>query len=132
MNHERGLQKALIAQLKGDAALTALIAGRVFDGTPADAVCPHLSLGRWESRPVGADGGGVEHIVTLTATSRFDGTEEAKAILAAVRARTADAALEADGVRTVSLGVRFTDVFRTADRRRTYAVMRLRAVTEEI
>ncbi|MNT79122.1 hypothetical protein D3C72_2184270 [compost metagenome] len=51
---------------------------------------------------------------------------------AAVRARVADAPLEADGVRAVSLGVTFTDVFRSGDLKRAWAVMRLRAVTEEV
>ena len=51
---------------------------------------------------------------------------------AAVRARVADAPVKADGVKAVSLGVTFTDVFRSADLKRAWAVMRLRAVTEEI
>ena len=50
----------------------------------------------------------------------------------AVRAALNDAVLEADGVRTVSLGVVFSDVFRTGDWRRTHAVLRVRAVTEAI
>ena len=64
--------------------------------------------------------------------SRFRGTEEAKAVLAAVRLRLADAPVEADGVRAVSLGVVFADVFPAADGARTYAVLRVRAVTEEV
>ena len=51
---------------------------------------------------------------------------------AAVRRALNDAALEADGVRTVSLGVSFADVFPSADGARTFAVLRVRAVTEEI
>ena len=53
-----------------------------------------------------------------------------------MRARVADAPVEADGVKAVNLGVTFTDVFRSADLKRgqtrAWAVMRLRAVTEEI
>ena len=41
------------------------------------------------------------------------------------------AALEADGVRPATLRTVFSDVFRAGDGRRTYAVVRLRAVTEE-
>jgi hypothetical protein len=53
-------------------------------------------------------------------------------VLAAVRARLSDAVLEADGVRTVNLRVSFADVFSGAGGARTFAVLRVRAVTEEI
>jgi hypothetical protein len=135
--HELALQKALIAHLKADAAVRALLGepARIWDAAAGpdagDAVFPHLLIGRCESRPVGADGGGVEQALTLTVVSRFRGTEEAKAVLAAVRLALHDAALEADGVRTVSLRVTFADVFPSADAARTFAVLRVRAVTEE-
>ena len=132
--HELALQKALIAHLKADAAVRALLGepARIWDAVPADPVFPHLLIGRCESRPVGADGDGVEQALTLTVVSRFRGTEEAKAMLAAVRLALNDAALEGDGVRTVSLGVSFADVFPSADGARTFAVLRVRAVTEEV
>lgn len=132
--HELALQKALIAHLKADAAVQALLGepARVWDAAPADPGFPHLLIGRCESRPVGADGGGVEQALTLTVVSRFRGTEEAKAALAAVRSALNDASLDADGVRTVSLRVSFADVFPGADGARTFAVLRVRAVTEEV
>lgn len=132
--HESALIKALIAWLKADAALKALLGDpvRVWDEPPVEIAWPHLALGRAESRPVAADGGGVEHRLTLTCVSRFAGAEEARAICAAVRARLDDAALVADGVRTVSLRITFTDVFRSADLKRTFGLMRLRAVTEAV
>ncbi len=132
--HELALQKALIAHLKADAAVQALLGepARVWDVAPADPAFPHLLIGRCESRPVAADGGGAEQALTLTVVSRFRGTEEAKAVLAAVRSALNDAALEADGVRTVSLRVPFADVFPGANGARTFAVLRVRAVTEEM
>ena len=132
--HELALQKALIAHLKADAAVQALLGepARIWDSAPPDAAFPHLLIGRCESRPVAADGGGVEQALTLTVVSRFRGTEEAKAVLAAVRLALNDVALEADGVRTVSLRVAFADVFPSADGARTFAVLRVRAVTEEV
>jgi hypothetical protein len=132
--HELALQKALIAHLKADAAVTALLGepARIWDAAPKDAAFPHLLIGRCESRPLGADGGGVEQAMTLTVVSRFRGTEEAKAVLAAVRVALTDAVLEADGVRTVNLRVTFADVFPGADGARTFAVLRVRAVTEEV
>lgn len=132
MSHELALQKALIAHLKADAAVQALLGERVWDTPPASAGYPHLHISRSESRPVNADGGGLEHLLTLTIISSFQGAEEAKAAMAAVRARLTDAVLEADAFRTVSLGVRFTDVWRSPTGPRTYAVLRVRAVTEEL
>ena len=133
-DHEGALVKALIAHLGGDGALQALLGDpvRVWDEAPSGAGFPHLVLGRCESRPLNADGGGVEQRLTLTCASRFRGLEEARAVAAAVRARVVDAPLEADGVRAVSVAVTFTDLFRSADLKRAWAVMRLRAVTEEI
>jgi len=131
-DHESALQKALVAALKDDATLAALLDGRVWDQAPQGAAFPHLLIGRCESRPLDADGGGVEQALTLTGVSRFAGSEEAKAVAAAVRACLHEATLEADGVRTVSLRVVWSDVARSGDGRRTWAVVRLRAVTEEI
>ncbi len=132
--HELALQKALIAHLRGDAAVRVLLGepARIRDGPTDETACPYLLVGRGESRPMPADGGGFEHALTLTVVSRFRGTEEAKAVLAAVRLALNDAELSADGVRTVSLGVSFADVFPSADGARTFAVLRVRAVTEEV
>ncbi len=133
-DHETALQTAMIGWLRDDATLQAVLGdpARIWDQAPKDAGYPHLVLGRCESRPVAADGCGIEHRLTLTCASMFGGTEEAKVVAAAVRARLTNAVLEADGVRTVSLAVMFSDVFRSADHRRTWAVMRVRAVTEEM
>lgn len=133
--HELALQKALIAHLKADAVVQALLGlpARIRDAAaPTEAGFPHLLIGRCESRPVAADGGGVEQALTLTVVSQFRGTEEAKAVLAALRVALNDALLEADGVRTVNLRVSFADVFPSADGARTFAVLRVRAVTEEV
>ncbi|HST91554.1 MAG TPA: DUF3168 domain-containing protein [Brevundimonas sp.] len=134
MSHELALQKALMAHLRADPALQALLGSpaRISEITAASEELPHLLIGRSESRPLRADGGGTEHVLTLTVVSRFRGSEEAKAVLAAVRTRLSDAAVEADGVRTVGLRVAFADVFPAADGHRTFAVLRVRAVTEEI
>ena len=133
MNHELALQKALIAHLSADVGVGALLGEppRIWDAPPARPGFPYLLIGRSESRPVAADGGGVEHALTLTVVSRFRGTEEAKAVLAAVRLSLGEAALAADGVRTVSLRATFADVYPAPDGVRTFAVLRVRAVTEE-
>lgn len=134
MSHELALQKALVAHLASDAGLGALLGSppRIWDAPPAHPGLPHLLIGRSESRPVEADGGGVEHALTLTVVSAFRGTEEAKSVLAAARHALTDVVLEADGIRTVGLRATFAEVYPTPDRLRTYAVLRVRAVTEEI
>lgn len=133
MSHELALQKGLIAHLAGDPNLGALLGEppRIWDAPPARPAFPYLLIGRCESRPVAADGGGVEHAVTLTVVSNFRGTEEAKAVLAVLRSSLADAMPGADGVRTVSLRLTFADVYPAPDGLRTFAVLRVRAVTEE-
>lgn len=133
-DHESALQKALIAHLRADAALKALLGepARIWDEAPREAAYPHLLIGRSETRPVAADGCGVEHQLSLRCASRFGGTEEAKAICAAVRAAVHEAALEADGVRAVSIRATYADVFRSNDKRRVWGVVRIRAVTEDI
>nr|WP_240387191.1 DUF3168 domain-containing protein [Brevundimonas naejangsanensis] len=74
-DHEGALVKALIEHLRGDGALQALLGDpmRVWDEPPQGAGFPHLVIGRCESRPLNADGGGVEHRLTLTCASQFRG-----------------------------------------------------------
>ena len=132
INHEAALQTALIARLRADDALDALTGGRIWDGEPAKRVFPYVTVSRVESRPVRADGGGVEQVLTLTGHSRFEGLEEARAISAAIRAALHEADLTAEGVRVVNPRVTFADVFGSPEGRRSHAVVRVRAVTEEI
>ena len=132
INHEAALQTALIARLRADDALDALTGGRIWDGEPAKRVFPYVTVSRVESRPVRADGGGVEQVLTLTGHSRFEGLEETRAISAAIRAALYDADLTAEGVRVVNPRVTFADVFGSPEGRRSHAVVRVRAVTEEI
>lgn len=132
INHEAALQKALIARLRADDALDALTGGRIWDGEPAKRVFPYVTVTRVESRPVRADGGGVEQVLTLTGHSRFEGLEEARAMSAAIRAALNEADLTAEGVRVVNPRVTFADVFGSPEGKRSHAVVRVRAVTEEI
>ena len=64
--HELALQKALIAHLGADAGVQALLGdpARIWDVAPEAAAYPHQLIGRCESRPLAADGGGVEHRLT--------------------------------------------------------------------
>jgi len=132
VDHEAGLRAALLDRLRADEGVQAKLAGRVWDEPPPVPAWPYLSLGRCESRPVPAEGCGVEHRLTLNLVCRHGGGEAARQIVAAVRAALDDGILQAEGVRTVSLRLIFADVFRTRDSRHAGAVMRLRAVTEAV
>lgn len=133
MSPDLALHRALLDHLRADAGLIALLGDppRIHDAPPAQPVWPMVVFGRAETRPWGGlDGEGLEHALTLTCLSRFDGAEEAKAVVAALRARLHDAALTLDGWRLVNLRVTYGDVFRAADARTILGVLRLRAVTE--
>lgn len=132
MSHELALQKGIVARLKADATLDALVAGRVWDAVPPDPLYPHVKLGRSQSRPVGGGGGAMEHQLTVIVASRFCGTEEARAVAAAVRLSLSEAMIEADGVRSLKLDVPLSEVLAADDRLTTWAVIRVRAVTQDI
>ena len=132
MDAERALQGALITLLRGAPGLHPLLGNpaRVFDATPEAPSYPYVALGRSQVRPWAGTDDGLEHSLTLTCVSRFDGTEEAKAITAALRTTLHDAAPAMTGWRVVNLTTTFADVFRAADRRSVFGVLRVRCVTE--
>ena len=137
LDPERALSAALIVALRADAGLQPLLGGRVYDEPPPRPDYPYLHLGRMQSRPWGGASGadeaeGVETVVTLTCVSRFGGAEEAKAVNGAVRACLHDAAPTLVDSRVVTLRCTYADVFRAADWRSTYGVVRLRVVTEPL
>ncbi|MFZ5670890.1 MAG: DUF3168 domain-containing protein [Pseudomonadota bacterium] len=133
MSPDLALHKALLEHLRADPAVAALVGGRIWDAPPDEPDWPYVLFGRAESRPWGGlDGEGVEHAVTLTCHSRFEGAEEARAIVAALRACLHNAAPAVDGWRLVNLRATYADVFRAAAGRAVQGVVRLRAVTEPL
>ena len=133
LDPDRALQAAVLTRLRADASLTALLAGRIYDEPPASPLYPYVTLGRAETRPWGGvDGEGVEHAITLTCVSRFGGAEEAKAVVAALRASLHGAEFALTDHRLVNLRASFADVFRASDWRSTFGVLRVRAVTEPL
>jgi len=135
LDPERALQLALLTKLRANTDLVALLGNppRVYDVAPADPVYPYVSLGRSETRPWGGlDAEGLEHVLGLTVVSVFGGSEEAKAVMALVRLSLHGAALSLDGHRLINLRVTYADLFKAADWRSTFGVLRLRAVTEPL
>lgn len=132
MSHELALQKGLIARLKADATVAALVGDRIWDHPPTDVAFPHVRLGRAEVRPLPGGGEALEQRLSLIVVSRFAGTEEARAIAAAIRVCLVGAEIEADGVRSLGLEVPVSEVLAADDRTTTWAVIRVRTVTQDI
>ncbi|MCR6658569.1 MAG: DUF3168 domain-containing protein [Asticcacaulis sp.] len=127
------LQAGLLAWLRGQSSLAVWLGSpaRVYDQVPAGVVYPYVSFGRVSAQSIGGvDAEVTEQAINLMCVSRFDGSEEAKAMAAELRVLLDGAALEIAGL--VSLRVTYVDVFRSADQRTTYALVRLRAVTEAV
>jgi len=117
--------------------MAALTGAAAYDAPPPQAAYPGLLIGWTESQS--ADGrapdgqaGALDHVLTLTALSRFPGSEEARAIASAVRATLHNAALPLDGSGLVSLRVVFTDIYLCADGVTVMGLVRVRAVTKPL
>ena len=127
----RALAAAIREACLADAPLQAIVADRVFDDPPPDAVFPYVTFGRFESLPVDVSlAAAVEHTVTLHAWSRYGGRAEALDIIAALRGALHHAPLSIVGGRVVLVLTQFSDVFRSGDGITTHGVLRLRAITE--
>lgn len=130
---ERALTAALLTALQAAPPLDPELGAppRVWDEPPDRPLYPHVLIGRSQSRPAGGPASeGQEHAVNLTVVSRYGGAEEARRIVAAIADRLHNADLPLTDHRLANLRVAFKDVFRAADWRSTYGVIRLRAVTE--
>lgn len=136
---DSALQVAVLARLVSEASLQPLLGNppRIYDEPPLDLVYPFITLGSSQTRPYGGlvDPVGLEateHAISLTIASVSGGTEEVKTLLGLVRLALHGVALTLEDHRLINLRVTFADVFRAADWRSTYGVLRLRAVTEPI
>lgn len=87
MNVELEIQGAIVARLKADAAVTALIGARVYDSVPANATFPYVSIGPVDSVEADAECiTGLEVAQQIDCWSRANGFPEVKKIVDAVRA----------------------------------------------
>ena len=139
LDAERALQGAILTRLAAQVPLWALLGNppRVYDEPPADLIYPFVTLGSSQTRPFGgvvelASAEAMEHAISLTIASVLGGTEEVKAVMGLVREALHGAELTLEDHRLVNLRVTYADVFRAADWRSTYGVLRLRAVTEPL
>ncbi|MDI7775383.1 DUF3168 domain-containing protein [Asticcacaulis sp. EMRT-3] len=131
----RDLQAAILNWLTGQASLSVWLGtpARIYDQPPAEPVYPYVTLGRVQAQAIGGvDCDLTEQTLSLLCVSRFGGSEEARAMAGELRVLLDGAALTLTDQALVSLRVSFIDVLRAADRRTTYALVRLRAVSEPL
>ncbi|KDB03411.1 gene transfer agent protein [Defluviimonas sp. 20V17] len=100
------LQSAVFAQLSGDAALSALVGGGVYDAVPAgDKPATFVVLGPEQVRDRSdSTGQGAEHRLTISVHSTAAGFQEAKKAAAAVAAALVDAPLVLSVGQLVGIG----------------------------
>lgn len=132
MSVEAALQKAIVGRLKGDAPLTALISGRVYDRVPAGAALPYVHI---RSIQVVDDGAecidGAEVFIDLDVWSNAVGKVEASRAAGAVRKALHEAALPLDEPYALTeIAHRDTDVGDGGDELLTRARMTFRALAE--
>lgn len=108
------LQRALVAALSGDAVLAAR-GLRLFDGPPADARPPYLSVGQdvvtergWQG------GGGTEHRFSVSMWEAREGFAATKEVLADVERVVLSIPRRTEGIRLTSLRLLRASVRRTA------------------
>jgi Protein of unknown function (DUF3168) len=90
-NVELELQGAIVARLRADPAVAALVAGRIYDAVPQGAVFPYVSIGPVDSVDDDADCiTGLEVAQQIDCWSRATGFPECKKIVDAVRAALHD------------------------------------------
>ncbi|HBS31897.1 MAG TPA: DUF3168 domain-containing protein [Parvularcula sp.] len=128
------LQAAIVAHLKADAGLKALIGDppRVVDGPSRERVYPFVSYDDARETPLGPAPGHVEHDIRLSVHSRYEGRREAKEIATAIVSALNEAPLNLAGRRLVSLRAVYSDVFHRLETDAHQGVIRFRAVTEAI
>ena len=128
------LQKAIVARLRSDAGVEAIVDDRIYDNVPPDPAFPYLSLGPEQSLPDRASCGydGSDITLQIDAWSRQPGFAEAKRAAEAVRRALIDAPLELDGHRLVDIALESISTVRDPDGLTSHAVVTMRALTEPI
>ena len=126
------LQKALVAVLKADAGVNAIIAGRIYDAVPGGAVKPYLSFGPFQMLPEHGsclDGG--EAFVTLDGWAAGPDTVQVKQLGAAVAKALDLAPIMIDAPpRLVEMTVEQTQYMRDPDGITAHAVITVHAFTD--
>ncbi len=128
------LQKAIVATLKADAAVNAIIAGRIYDAVPQNAALPYVSLGPFDLVPeVGDCIDGATMFIQLDGWAAGPDTVQVKRLGAAIAAALDEATLTLDAPqRLVEMTLERTQYLRDPDGITAHAAMTIRAATEPI
>lgn len=84
------LQKGVVAALKADAGVSALVGTRVYDEPPQGVTMPYIRLGNIEPRPLRTDCGAASEVVfgvevhSRPVAGRVEATQIAEAVVAAL------------------------------------------------
>jgi len=126
------LQKAIVARLKADAAVNAIIAGRIYDAVPDGALKPYVSFGAFQMLPEHGDClDGGEAFVTLDAWAVGPQTVQVKSLGAAVAKALDRAPLTLDAPqRLVEMSIEQTQYMRDPDGLTAHGVITVHAWTE--
>ncbi|MEZ0169928.1 DUF3168 domain-containing protein [Microvirga sp. TS319] len=132
MSVEAALQKAIVGALKGDAGVTAVLAGRVYDRVPAGAVLPYVHIRNIQVVDDGADCiDGGEVYIDLDVWSNAVGKVEAERGASAVRKALRFATLTLDEPYALTeIDHRDTNIGDGGDELLTRARMSFRALVE--
>ena len=128
------VQKAIRARLIADAAVNAIVAGRIYDAVPANAVKPYLSFGTFQVLPEAGDClEGVSIFITLDGWAPGPDSVTTKRLGAAVAQSLQWAEMQLDeGQRLVICSVEQTNYLREPDGLTGHAVVTVRAQTEPL
>lgn len=131
------LQAAIVPRLKGWPAVSAIVAGRVYDDVPRDssgqvtATFPFVSIADFQELTDDADCiDGAEIFVSIDAWSRSVGFREIHHLAAAVKAALHKAPLEMGDAALVLLEHTSTRTLRDPDDKTRHAVIEFRALVE--
>jgi hypothetical protein len=125
------LQKAIVATLKADATVSAIVGGRIYDGVPADAPLPYVSIGLFQMLPDSGeclDGG--EAIIQLEGWALGPATVQAKQLGAAIAYALDQAELSLEGQHFVSIAATELQYLRDPDGITAHAVVTFQVFAE--
>lgn len=126
------IQKSVIATLKADADVAALVSDRVWDEPDQAPTYPFVEIGDANGDPFDADGMvGWEAVIAIRCWSRAPGRVEARRIMAAIKAALHDTTLTLD-TQTFVLG-QLTDQrdLKDSDGESSGGFQRFRFITHE-
>lgn len=131
------LRRALVARLKTDASVAALIGARVYDLAPQNAAFPHLEIGEIQAISDSAECiDGHEVFATIHLWSRPEGATgsgEAHRLGSSVRAALHEADLDlAPDFRLVEARIQSVRTLREPDGITTHGVVTLRALIDPL